>query len=284
MTTALCFISIASMVTQNCMFNNLCKKELHTKEHTYLFNTATYLFCIVLFGLFLFRETLSLYTAGLGLLFGVVTAMSNFYKMRSLSSGPMHITLLITTSSMMIPTLSGLFFGERFRLYQLLLMFALIGFIYLSLEKGEATKKVNRKWLLYCLLAFLCQGSIGVMQKVHQSSPYKAESNGFLFVAFLCSFVYSGIRAKKVMTKGCFTKKHWCYAIVCGLCTYGMNFLNLRLSGLLPSQLFFPLINGSAIVISSLCSVLLFHETLSKKQQIGLWGGIICLILICMVP
>ena len=73
-------------------------------------------------------------------------------------------------------------------------------------------------------------------------------------------------------------------AIICGICTYGMNLLNLKLSGLLPSQLFFPLVNGSAIVFSSLISVTVFKEHISKKQTAGLIGGIISLIMICLVP
>jgi len=81
-----------------------------------------------------------------------------------------------------------------------------------------------------------------------------------------------------------FRKKHIIFAIVCGVCTYTMNFLNLRLSGLIPSQLFFPIVNGSAIVLSSLMAVVIFKEKLSKKQLIGLVGGIISLIMICIVP
>ena len=72
-------------------------------------------------------------------------------------------------------------------------------------------------------------------------------------------------------------------AAVCGVCIFGMNFLNLRLSGLLPSQLFFPVVNGSAIVLSSLFSVLLFKERLTKKQIVGLLGGLLCLVAICLV-
>jgi multidrug transporter EmrE-like cation transporter len=73
-------------------------------------------------------------------------------------------------------------------------------------------------------------------------------------------------------------------AMICGVCTFTMNFLNLKLSGLLPSQLFFPLVNGSAIVLSSVMSAVLFKERLSKRQTVGLVGGIICLIAICLVP
>ena len=72
--------------------------------------------------------------------------------------------------------------------------------------------------------------------------------------------------------------------LVCGACTFAMNFINLKLSGLLPSQLFFPLVNGSSIVLSSLVSLFLFKEKITLKQQIGLVGGILALIAICLVP
>lgn len=275
-------LSISSMVLQNCIFNSICKKELKTSDHIYRFNMIVYAVCISLLGAALINSRISLYTIALGLLFGGVTALSNLYKMLSLSAGPMHITLLITTSSMIIPTMSGIFFGERFSLSKLCFVFILIGFIYLSLDKTSSTK-VNKRWFLYCMLSFVLQGSIGVLQKIHQVSSYKGEVNGFLFVAFICSLIYSRIRAKKTFVELKFTPKHVIFAVVCGICTYEMNRLNLKLSGLLPSQLFFPIINGSSIVLSSAMSVLIFKEKLSKKQIIGLCGGILSLIAICIV-
>ena len=183
---------------------------------------------------------------------------------------------------MIIPAISGIFFGEHFSLQKLIVVFILIGFIYLSLGKKE-NGIMNKKWFLFCTLAFIAQGSIGVLQKIHQSSVHKAETSGFLFVAFICSLVYSRIRAKKSFSELKFSAKHIVFAAICGLCIYGMNVLNLKLSGLLPSQLFFPLVNGSSIVLSSLMSVLLFKEKLSGKQLIGLCGGIASLIVICFI-
>ena len=275
-------LSISSMVLQNCILNNVCKKDLKTSDHVYCFNILTYAVCIVLFGIVALSGGISLFTVGMGLLFGVVTAFSYYYKMRSLSSGPMHITLLITTSSMIIPTLSGVFLGEQFSLPKLGIVLLLIFFIYLSLEKNNDAR-FNKRWLLFCSLAFIFQGSIGVLQKIHQASVYKNETGCFLFVAFLCSLIYSLIRAKKSFGELRFTKKLLFFALFSGACTFVMNFLNLKLSGLLPSQLFFPVINGSAIVLSSLMSILLFKEKLTKKQIIGLCGGIAALIAICLV-
>lgn len=270
------------MVLQNCLLNNVCKKDLQTSDHVYRFNMISYMVCIILFGIAAFTNGFSLFTVGMGVLFGVVTAFSNYYKMLSLSNGPMHITLLITTSSMIIPTLSGIFFGERFSLPRICIVAVLIFFIYLSLEKKRGAH-FNKHWLLFCSLAFIFQGSIGVLQKIHQSSAHKGETGSFLFIAFICSLVYSHLRAKKSFGELHFTAKHLTFAFVCGICTFGMNFLNLKLSGLLPSQLFFPVVNGSAIILSSGISILFFKERLSKKQTLGLCGGILALIALCLV-
>ena len=275
-------LSILSMVLQNCILNNVCKKDLQASDHAYRFNILTYAVCILLFGIIALSGEISWFTVLMGLLFGVVTALCNYYKMLSLLSGPMHITLLITTSSMIIPTMSGMFFGEKFSFAKLCVVFVLIFFIYLSLEK-KSDHKANKYWLIFCSLAFIFQGSIGVLQKIHQSSAHKNEVGSLLFIAFICSLVYSHIRAKKGFKELNFRKKHFFFALVCGICTFVMNFLNLKLSGLLPSQLFFPVVNGSTIVLSSAMSVLFFKEKLSKRQIVGLCGGIAALIFICLV-
>ena len=275
--------SISSIVLQNCLFNNACKTKLKTAKHINSFNMIVYSVCVLIFGLLLLKEKLSVFTILLGLIFGVVTMLSNFYKMIALSNGPMHITLLITTSSMIIPTMSGIFFGEVFSVAKLCMVFLLIVFIYLSFQKSSETK-INKKWIFYSALAFVFQGTVGVLQKIHQSSIHKTEVSGFLFVAFICAIVFCFIRNRGFNRENKLGKKTVFIGLICGGCTFGMNYINLKLSGSLPSQLFFPLVNGSAIVISSLMSVILFKERLSKRQTIGLVGGIVSLIAICLVP
>lgn len=228
-------------------------------------------------------RAISLYTVIIGLLFGIVTLLSNSYKLLALTKGPMHLTLLFTTSSMIIPALSGVFFGEKFSLMKLVVVFLLLFFIYLSFEKNNETK-IGGKWFFYSLLAFLFQGTIGILQKIHQTSEYRNESSGFLFVAFVCAMLFTLVKNKCKIDSAVLNKKIIFIALICGGCTFAMNFINLKLSGLLPSQLFFPLINGSSIVLSSIMSVVLFKEKLSKRQTIGLVCGIILLIAICLVP
>lgn len=289
MSTALLIAtSITTMVLQNCLLNSSCKTKLKSAKHINLFNILIYSVCVIIFGLLLLKETLSPFTFFIGIIFGVVTSLSNLFKMLSLSTGPMNITILVTTSSMIIPTMSGIFFGESFSIAKLCIVILLIGFIYLYISKNSASKdddvKVNKKWLLYCILAFVSIGMVGVIQKIHQSSAYKSEVSGFLFIAFICAIIFCFFRSRSCEQKLILDKKLILIGLICGGCTFGMNYINLKLSGLLPSQLFFPLVNGSTIVLSSLFSVIVFKEKLSKRQTIGLVGGIVSLIAICIVP
>lgn len=275
-------LSISSIVLYNCLVNGVCKKDLKTTDHVHAFTSIFYAVCVVLFACLAFSGGISWYTVILGLVFGAVTNLSAYYKMRSLAEGPMHITLLVTTSSMIVPTMSGVFFGESFSIWKLVIVFILIFFIYLSFDKS-GDKRINKKWVIFCIIAFIFQAAVGVLQKVHQSSEYKGEIGVFLLIAFICSLVFSLVRRKTPYRALGFTKKQVIFALVCGICTFTMNYINLKLSGLLPSQLFFPLINGSAIILSSLSSVFIFKESLSKKQVVGLVGGILSLIAICLV-
>ena len=96
---------------------------------------------------------------------------------------------------MILPTLSGVFFGEKFSLFKILLVLILIYFIYLSIGKSKEGK-INKSWGIYCLLAFILIGSIGIIQKIHQTSSHKSEISGFLFVSIFISLIISGLRVK----------------------------------------------------------------------------------------
>ena len=64
-------ISISAMVLQNCLFNNVCKRDLKTNDHIYRFNMIIYVVCIVLFGIAVLGRQVSFFTIALGLMFGV---------------------------------------------------------------------------------------------------------------------------------------------------------------------------------------------------------------------
>ena len=274
--------SISSMVLQSSIYNNVCKKELTTEGHISKFNLFSYLVCVVLFGVCLIGGEISVYTVVLGAIFGIATTLCWLYMMLAYSSGPMNLTLLIVTSSMIIPAMSGPFFGEAFSLGKFIASLALLFFVYLSIGKVKENK-IDKKWFLYAFLSFISNGSIGILQKIHQTSSHREETAAFLLVAFLCSVAYSAFKSGRSFTKISFSKKQVVLALVCGVLIFAVNFLNLRLLGVLPSQFFFPIINGSATFLGFVASWVIFRERMTKTQIVGICGGFLSLMTICIL-
>ena len=162
----------------------------------------------------------------------------------------------------------------------------------LSADFSKKDKKASGAWFLFVLIAFLTTGSIGVMQKWHQSSEFKNELDGFLIIAFLFSFIFSLIGALITVL---LQKKNHSYTpmrrdlapfaialmIVCGICAAANNKMNLYLSGVMSSAVFFPIVNGGGMILSAIASLFLFKEKFNAQKWVGISVGIVAVVLIC---
>lgn len=138
------------------------------------------------------------FTLILGAAFGVVTAVQTITTLAAMERGPWAYTTVITSLSMLIPTLSGaLIWHESIGPLKIVGIVFMVACLVLSVDGGKDAEKrrASFTWLLFCAVAFLFQGGIGVMQKWHQSSAFKEELNAFLVVAFAVSFLYSTVSA-----------------------------------------------------------------------------------------
>lgn len=280
----LLFSDIAVVVLQNTLQNALGIRVLKTGADVYRFNAYTYVVCVMAFAALAVGRPISLYSLVLGSAFGLLTVLAGVYKIKALATGPMHMTVLITTSSMIIPSLAGVvWFGEPLRIEKLIATVALIVFLFFSLDWGKGSDcSTNGQWLLACVVAFFSMGGIGVLQKIHQSSSHKNELFGFLACSFLLSFAYAWIASRRGTVTIRLERRVIVPVLLSGLFSFTMNYWGLKLSGILPSQIYFPLLNGSAIVLSSLCAVVIFKERISRRQIIGLVGGVVSLVVLCL--
>ena len=232
----------------------------------------------------------STFTMLLGLAFGAITTVQGIAHIAALQTGPLSYTAVIISFSTLIPALSGvLFFEETLSLWQIIgIVLMLISFL-LAGEKKTDDRRANFKWLVLSLIAFAATGGIGIMQKIHQSSPYRAELDGFLIIAFFASAVLSllilpfikGRYRKKQARSGQWILFFLGIALLCGVCVAVNNKLNLYLSGVMDSAVFFPVVNGGGLVLATLAAVILFKERLDKKQWIGVIIGILSVIFLC---
>ena len=235
----------------------------------------------------------SLFTVLLGVLFGAVTALQGVTNMAALQVGPLSYTTVIISFSTLISALSGvLFFGESIGLWQIIGMALMLASFALANGGENGGKRANLRWLLLCVVAFLATGAIGVMQKIHQSSAFKGELNAFLVIAFAVSAFLSGVITlllrKKDRTSNAPENARGkmilliFLMLISGVCVAVNNKLNLYLSGVIDSVIFFPVVNGGGLVLTTLASLLIFKERLRAKQWIGILLGIASVLCLCV--
>lgn len=255
-----------------------------------LFNTASG--AIATFVLFVWGgiEKISTFSLSLGIAFGVITMLQQFCMLSALQCGPMAYTILIDALSAVIPAISGiLIWHEQVKVLQIIGVALMVLCFYLSIQPNTSEKRASARWLTFSFGTFLCTGAIGVLQKWHQMSAYQSELNGFLATAFSVYTVIALLVSVKWIAfsekqrkaiKDVATLRNLLLALMVGLCCAVNNKLNLYLSGVIDSMLFFPLVNGGNIILATIMSFAVFHEKLSKRQWCGILVGMIAVLLL----
>lgn len=289
---SLMIFSILMSVLQSGIVNHLSKTKTGSRSDFHLINlmdsTAAMIF-LVLWGLIEGGLHFSPYTIGFGILFGIVTNLGALFNIKALRNGPMCFTVLICSSSMIITAISGHFLWG-----QDLTIFKIVGILFMLLSVAFAIDykqggKSSLKWLLFCLLNVCCNAGVGIMQGFQQKSEYANELTPFLIVAFLvsvlvslCCTSYSVKVKKETLTISLKSGTMLALFGTVGFTIALTNVVNLWLQSQLPTAIFFPVNNGSVVMLESIVAFVLFHERIRKLQVAGLILGIAAILLLCM--
>ncbi len=235
---------------------------------------------------------ISAFTVYLGTAYGIATALQFIFNLKAYETGSFAYTSVITSLATVIPALSGYFiWNEKITIFQIIGMVMMFICAVCSVDFSKEERRTSAIWFCYTIIVFFCSGFLGVMQKLHQSTVYKNELDSFLFIAFVVSAVCSSASIvlphrknvgdnvdtlKKEVSKGLIV-----LMVICGIFTAGIHKINLYLSGVMESVVFFPVINGGSLMGTMMVSLLLFKEKLSLKKWVGIIIGIIAVILIC---
>ena len=269
--------SVMLETTKNIFSNRFSKEVLKNETDIYKFNTFLY-FASFLVLLFFPGMHASGFTVGLSVVFAAVTAASQHFAIKAFQTGPMAHTSFIQGVGLVIPTFCGVLFwqekmsaGKLFALLVLIISMALV----LDLKK----EKINLRWLVYALLSMLFIGLIGVVQTVHQMSPYQTELIPFLKISFFFTVLLNLLFWRLGKTPSTFSIKSSAagQAAASGVFMGLVNMINLYLAGAMPKIIFFPIANGGLIFATLLAAVIFFRERLSKKQWVGMMCGILAL-------
>ncbi len=267
------------------------KKYDMNNYNLWLFNMIAHIGCTI--GIILlciisgisFR--VSVFSVVLGFLLGICNVLSTAYNLKAYSNGPFTYTTIIISFSSIIPTLSGLFFGEKISKIQYIGVLLMLICLCLSPEKSKENQEFNFKWLVCCGIAFVFSGGIGVIQKFHQNSQaHKNEMAALLIIAFVFSVIFSAFKCFSTKrnnltdVKNNDSKKIIKIAAICGFSFAFPHTINLFLSGKLPSIIFFPAVNLCPMILGMLFALTFLKEKLIKKRWFGVAIGIVAIILL----
>ena len=268
------------------------KKVPADNYHTWFFGLIQSVFCLAsIIGIFLVSGGLGSFSPlsiALGVLIGMADILSLVTMLKAMSVGPFSYTVIITSLGAVIPTLSGYFFGEKVSLIQYVGVALMIACLLLSPEKSNdgEEKKVGAKWLTLSIASALCCGTIGVVQKIHQSSAYNEERAAMLVGAFAFSLVFAiftvMFEKKKATQKAVGISRRVMFGLpaIAGFVFAFQHSINLFLSGAMPAVIVFPLVNLSPMIISMTIGFIIFKERLTAKRWLGLACGIASSILV----
>lgn len=220
------------------------------------------------------------------LLYGMMLVGAQWCYTVALFRGNIAICATVYSLAFMLPTLSGMvFWSEQVTVFKVLGFLTAILALVCSLRKTEAAK-AKESYVLPLLLAMLCSGGLGIMQKVQQLSPYPEQRTEFVCIAFCLATVMSLLASFRTEKKAQrpLSRVHGGAAIGIGTCFAICNLLNTYLAGKLDSAIFFPTLNVGAILLSTVIGLIAYKERFSKIMFSILFLGITSILLINLAP
>lgn len=277
--------------------NMFCKDLQENHADLYSFNViSSLLSTITLVVITLCTGSLSvpsLYTVLMGFLYGLATALCAVLSMAALENGPLSYSNLIISCAMVIPALSGLvLYGEEVTAWQYVGIALMLVSFACAVDRNDKGSGMTLKWLFLCLGAFVCSGAVGVMQKLHQKSPYAGELGIFLVISFAFYVVfsvamtlwYSSAKGEKItVIQPKKLKMSLILAIVSGIGIALVNQINLYLSGVMDAIILYPVNNGASMILTAAAGIILWKERLNRRQWVGLILGGIAILLLCNI-
>ena len=245
--------------------------------------------CILFFLISIPSFTLHLPTVLFGLGYGLSLCVSTYAGYRALCLGPMALTGMLVSFSLIIPLLWGVLLrGEPMSVLKgcglALLVAALLLVKAHHLRGGRAEERrgglaEQGKWFLFVGLTFVCNGICSVLQKEHQTAYPSLYNREFMFFAMLlCAVVFVTIALVRTSPGEIRHTARKGLGVLSGVTNSLANFLTLVLAGMENASVLFPVISGGTILTSLLCGRVVFRERLRWNQYVALALGIAAIV------
>ena len=213
--------------------------------------------------------------------------MTTFTSFKSLQTGPLSLTALVMSYSLLIATLYGIFWQDEEvgKLTIIGLIFLAVSLFLIAMkEKSETdTKKVSLKWAIFAVTALLTNGICTILQREQQiafDGKYKSEFMIVALVGIFIVFLVIALLKEKQDVRICL-KKGAGLMLLWGILNGAANLFVMMLSAKrVPASLMYPLISGGSIILTWITSRFFYKEKLTKPQNVGIVFGIAAVVLL----
>lgn len=228
------------------------------------------------------------------LLFALAVTTCHITSVVALGCGSLALTSLISSYSLMFPTLYGFVrFKDSIYVSQLIGIVLLLVSLYMTnmvkketpvtaQDQAEQNEKKRNfgKWLIMAVLMAVSNGMCTIVQKEEQVAFDGAYKNEFMLVALLSSCVVLLVIGmikerrdlKSVLKLGALP------AVLTGAANGATNLLVMIVTATIATSIFFPVISGGGMVLAYIISVTLFKEKFTTMQKVGILLGIASLV------
>ncbi len=258
----------------------LTKRYASRGGKTTPFNLCKAFSALVIFAVVSFVTGFSLHIPTLlfGVFYGLIFCGSMYTGIKALSLGPMSLTSIIASFSLIIPVLFGLcFLNEKLSVIGVVgIALLLISIVLINYKKGGA---ISVKWSVFSLLTLFFNGICSVTQKLHQIKFPSLYRNEFMMWALLVTwlvFLMISLFSPKDGKKVTFNL----LGIVSGIMNGFANYIVLYLAALENATVLFPIVSAANTVAVWLLGRFVFKEKLTLGGIVGVSLGIVAVILL----
>lgn len=280
----LLFFTIALLSGQSIIQKQYNIEFCEVKNSNYLYNFCmTLVACLVFFIIFIVSPTVNVGSIVYSVLFAITFCVVVFFQFLAIKTGPLALTALVISFSLLIPIVYGLIFlDENLSVYGIVGISALVLSLVLVNEYKKEEIKITKKYVFYLILAFLGNGFCTTFQKMHQIVFDGKFGGFFMFVAMAMVALFNLVMflVKKPNKQANFYSKGSMIAGTAGLFNGLCNCLMVILATKLPSTVLYPTVCSGNMILLFLVALLIYHEKFKWYQCFGYALGLIAIILL----
>lgn len=279
MSYAVMLVSILLSVVNACILRKYAQVD-KKGFNVYLFNAGVSVVWILIMSALFFTSgnTLNPEAVLYGAVYGVILFAFLLFKTQSMANGPVSLSTLIGSCAFVMATAFGVVWcDEKVSTLQIVGMILLLVSLFFCVNPQKSTEKLTKKWMLYCFGFFVAGGLVGILYKIFGKSQASGERETMLLTAACVStvlfLIFGSVDAKRVGAPLKPQRGIIPFIVMSGFASCAYIRLNLSLSGIIPSVIFFPVSNGGMVILSTVAGRLLFGEKLTRIQYFGIAVG-----------